>query len=373
MSMNHQNPNRNGSNPPPAEGYSIPPPGAMPNGLPPPPRRKKRAGITFILFALAIILLMIGGVIMVVAIAMGGGGGSPGQIPVQETVVKKGTSGNKVVIIPVAGVIHGGEGGLADAGAKSIIKQLHKAEDDQDVVAIILEMDTPGGEVIATDEIYNEILKLRDDITVITYMRSVAASGGYYLAAGTDYIVAHRMTITGSIGVMWPDLNVHGLMQKVGVKSDSYHRGELKDIGNPMADPTPSDEEAITRKQKEDEIFQGLVDEVYEDFVQIVAKGRKLPVETVKAAPIGDSRILSGTQARKLKLVDELGFLEDAIKYARKTGDHKVVRYEKMPSFLDLLTMKATKTPPGMLQQMLPAEQRMLRPGRLYFLSPHVF
>ncbi len=377
MSTEPQDPSYNPSNPPPIPGgYQLPPPreqtAASGNPLPPPRRRK--SGPLGIIMTIGIVLVLGAGVVMIGVLLIGFVGGAGGDNGYQETVVDKGTSGKKIVVIPVVGIIHGGPGGVfsAGAGSQGIIRQIHRAMEDDSVTGIILHLDTPGGEVIATDEIYHELQKFREERGKVTScMRSMAASGGYYLAAGTDHIIANRMTVTGSIGVMWGGMNYHGLMEKLGVERQSWQKGELKDLGDPARDPHPQDKAAAARNEKDSKIMQALVDEVYNEFTSIVAKGRNIPVQTVRASPIGDSRIFSGTEALKLKLVDQLGYIEDAYAVARQSGDHTIVRYDRIPGLFDILSAKAEQ--PGLAEQLVAPEQRLIKRGKIYLLNENLF
>lgn len=367
--------------PPPAGAYRVPPPPGVPRSA---AARPKKSSSWPVITVVLVILFVVGGAGLALLVFIGGfasmgmGGGLTAD-GLTENEMEKGTSGQKVVVITVDGLIHSGGGNpfFASAPADDIVKQLHRVQRDKTVVAVILDLNTPGGEVTATDEIHHAIQKLRHRdaadggaVEVVTCMRTVAASGGYYLAAGTDYIVANRLTLTGSIGVMLGNYNYYGLLEKLGVKSSVYHRGEFKDIGDPARDPSSQDPAVAARNAKDREILQGLVDETYNDFLKIVADGRKLPLETVKATPIGDSRVLSGAQALELKLVDELGYFEDAVRHARRTGEHKVVRYARVPSLLDLIGARTESSSVAAIGQLVPPELGLVREGRLYFLCP---
>lgn len=206
--------------------------------------------------------------------------------------------------------------------AQPVIEQLHRFGKDNSIKAIILRIDSPGGGVVPSQEIYREVWRLREQgKPIVASLGDVAASGGYYIAVAAETIFANPGTITGSIGVVLQLPNVEEFLQKVGVKLVIIKSGEYKDIGSPMR---PLD-------KTEREILQGVVDDVYEQFIQAVAQGRNLPVDEVRK--IADGRIFSGKRAYELGLVDQLGSLRDAILSTAKkvgiAGEPKIVQEEK--------------------------------------------
>ncbi len=198
-----------------------------------------------------------------------------------------------------------------------IIKQLHYSKDQRCVKAVVLRIDSPGGIVGPTQEIYEEIKKLKKIKPVVVSMGSVAASGGYYIAAPATVIYANPGTITGSIGVLMKLANVQVLLNKIGVHSSVLKSGEYKDTGSPVRPITTGDKK----------ILQGIIDSMFNQFVTAVAEGRKLPIAKVRE--IADGRIFTGEQALHLKLIDKLGNLQDAIeeaaKLARINGKPKII------------------------------------------------
>lgn len=198
---------------------------------------------------------------------------------------------DKVAVVTVKGII---------TDSKPVIEQLHDAEKSSDVKAIVIRVNSPGGGVGASQEIYREVSKIKGKKVVVS-MGSVAASGGYYIACGVEKIYANPGTLTGSIGVLMEFANFEEILGKVGVKGYVVKSGEYKDIGSPLR--PMSDTEKV--------LLQGVIDNTYKQFVDVVAKGRKLPYDYVKG--LADGRIFTGEQAKDLKLVDELGNLEDAI------------------------------------------------------------
>src|SRR5574337_959946 len=231
--------------------------------------------------------------------------------------------GSKVALITVEGVI---------LDSKEVIEQLEKYRENPSVKAIVLRINSPGGGVAPSQEIYEELLKTRqtDKKPVVASMGSVAASGGYYIASATDLIVANPGTITGSIGVLLQVPNISGLMQKIGVKSVVVKSGQHKDLASPTREMTDA----------ERQILQGMLDDVHNQFIDVVAKGRQIDRKKVEA--IADGRIFSGREAQSLGLVDQLGNLQDAIERAGTLagipGKPTVIQERKRELFLiDLL------------------------------------
>lgn len=212
----------------------------------------------------------------------------------------------KLAVIHVEGVILGGRGQSSlfseIGGIDQVIRQLHEARDDQSIKAIVLRINSPGGSVPATQELGEEIKKVRaGGKPIIVSMGDVAASGGYWLAALADKVYANPSTLTGSIGVYMPYSNWEELYQKIGVRQEKIKSGPHKDILSPERQITP----------EERAIVQTMVDDMYNQFVEVVAEGRKL--DPARVRQIADGRIYTGKQAKELGLVDELGNFYDAI------------------------------------------------------------
>lgn len=219
---------------------------------------------------------------------------------------QKATQADKIAIIYVEGVIVGGRGQnnlfMEQGGTDQVIKQLHEARDDASVRAVVLRINSPGGSAAASQEVGEEVKKLRaKGKVVVTSMGDVAASGGYWLAACTDKIYANSTTMTGSIGVYVPYANWEELYKKVGIYQEKIKSGAHKDILSP--------ERAMTGEERA--IIQVMVDDIYNEFVIVVAEGRKMEVAQVRK--LADGRIYTGNQAKQLGLVDELGNMYDAI------------------------------------------------------------
>ncbi len=234
--------------------------------------------------------------------------------------------GDKVAIIEITGAIESSE---------DIVRQLKKYDEDGSVPAIVLRINSPGGGVAPTQEIYEKILDVRENGTyVVSSLSSVAASGGYYIACAADTIFASPGTLIGSIGVIFSFLTFEGLMDKIGVQLEVVKSGELKDVGNYSREMT----------QKEREMLQAALSDVYDQFVIAVAEGRNLDIEQVE--DIADGSIFTGNQGIRLGLVDKLGGLEDAIALAGEMaglGDNPrtVKEYPRRGRLLDYLLEKA--------------------------------
>jgi protease IV len=210
--------------------------------------------------------------------------------------------------------------------SQEVIRQIHELKKDTNVKTVVLRIESPGGGVGPSQEIYEEIKKLAGQKKVVVSMGSVAASGGYYIAAPAAVIYANPGTITGSIGVLMKFTNMEGLMGKVGMKAYTLKSGQFKDIGSPVRPMTEQDQLML----------QGVIDSTYGQFVAAVSEGRKLPVEEVKV--LADGRIYTGEQAKALKLVDKLGNLEDAVAEAGRLaglkGEPQLIRPSKKKKLL---------------------------------------
>ena len=242
--------------------------------------------------------------------------------PMEETTVS-GEGRDKVLLIDISGVIADTDDSsfaelfLKESMVASVKEQLEKAKDDKKIKAIILRINSPGGTVTASDIIYNEINKFKEKnkVKVIACMMDLATSGGYFIAMASDKVIAHPTTITGSIGVIFENFNVEGLFDKIGIKDASIKSGDKKDIGSPFRKIT----------KEEEEILQKLNNNLYSRFIEVVAKNRKeLNLEEIKK--LADGRIFSAEQALKEKLIDKIGYLEDAIETAKKETDIKEAR-----------------------------------------------
>ena len=239
--------------------------------------------------------------------------------------------GDAVAIVRVEGVIVSGSApvGPFDGGggaySDQIVEHLEQAQKDSSVKAIVLRINSPGGSVVASDEIYQQMLKMEKPIVVS--MGELAASGGYYISAPADLVMANPATLTGSIGVITQIPNLEELMEKIGVEVVVIKSGIHKDEGSPFREMT----------EEEEAIWQAIIDEAYSQFVAIVVEGRGLPEEKVRE--IADGRVYTGKQAMELGLVDELGNLPQAIDRAAELGgiegEPRLVEYHRPPTLFE--------------------------------------
>jgi len=224
--------------------------------------------------------------------------------------------------------------------SREIINQMDKYGKDDDVKAVVLRIDSPGGAVVPSQEIYDKILQLKKKKKVFTSMGSVAASGGYYIACASDKIIANPGTITGSIGVIIQFPQAKELLKKIGLKSTVIKHGKYKDVGSPARDMT-SDERLL---------MQGVVDDIYDQFVEAVSLNRNIPKKKIEA--LADGRIFSGRQALNLGLVDYIGNMEYTIDLAARLSGIKgkpavVYPKEKRTGLLRYLVKEIVSTVSG--------------------------
>lgn len=246
----------------------------------------------------------------------------------KETVVWRESvwSGEKIVLVDVDGLIMNARSkGLFREGEQPVsllAEKLDKAARDGAVKAVVLRINSPGGTVTASDLMYSQLVRFRQTgKPVVAVMMDLAASGGYYIACAADRIIAHPTTVTGSIGVIFQTFNLAGTMSKLGIEADAIKSGLNKDAGSPLRRMTP----------EEREIFQKLVSEFHERFIQTVCKSRKNLTEQ-KVRELADGRVYTGQQAAQYGLVDGLGTLEDAVALAKELSGAKsikVVRYHR--------------------------------------------
>lgn len=231
-------------------------------------------------------------------------------------------AGQKIALVRVEGTI---------MDSFETIEALKEYFEDPSVKAVVLRVDSPGGAVAPSQEIFEEVQKGVKIKPVIVSMGSLAASGGYYISAPATKIVANPGTITGSIGVIMELPNFKGLMDKIGVKTEVVKSGKHKDIASVFRD----------LGEEERKLLQDVLDNVHEQFIKAVSEGRNIPVEKVRE--FADGRIFTGEQAKALGLVDQLGNIEDALDLAREVSgakDAPVVKKKKKPGIFDLISQK---------------------------------
>ncbi len=296
----------------------------------------------------------------------------------EEVVREDNDSPNKIAVIDLQGIITGeviDQGGFAMP--EVIRAQLKRAQEDSSVKAVILKVDSPGGEVLASDEIYRAIAEFQKrgrNKPVVASMGGLAASGGYYVSSACRWIVANDLTITGSIGVIMSSWNYRGLMDKVGVLPQTYKSGKYKDMLSGSRDPSQ-----ITSEERA--MIQSLIDETFAKFKSVVQAGRSQAYErsndkgrqlSENWQDFADGRVLSGTEAYKLGFVDQLGNFEDSVSTARRlTGisSANLVEYQQRYDLSDLFRLFG-KTEGRVVKVDWGVEAPKLHVGQLYFLSP---
>lgn len=273
-----------------------------------------------------------------------------------------------IAVIDVTGVITSGDSTSDNAGCDTIVRLLEYAANRKDISGIILHVDSPGGEVTASDIIYDAIVRLKDDHhkPVVVMMGTLAASGGYYISSHADWIVANPTTWTGSIGVIISGINFEEGMNKLGIRNQVFTSGAFKDMLSPMR----------TMSTPEKTYVQEMVDATYNRFVNIVSTGRKIEQSKLEAEHAIDGRILTGADAKKIGLVDQLGYFRDAISKAidlTGTNNPKIIQLEEktgFAEFLSLLNMEA-RTGKNISVNIGNASLPQLKPGIPYMLPMH--
>ena len=373
------------------------PPSFLPTagaGVSPQPEKPRRRTWLVVYAIVVTILLFLGGALVLVLLMVHFAEGllepaplakSAHKRPYQEAVLGgQEWSNNKIGVIYLTGVISYStpldiSGRVRPSDEEGMVgelkAQLRQASEDKDVKAVLIRMDTPGGEVTAADDLYHEVSKVKKTKPVVISMASLAASGGYYVAAAANHIVASETTLTGSIGVIVETLTFEKALAKIGVKPVIFKSGKFKDILTPMREPT--DEEA--------KLVQDLVMGDYERFLDVVAHGRMkaykqnpgaADVEEFKKVlrnGLADGRILTGRQAKEGKLVDSLGYFDDAVEKAKEIAgikDAKLIQYYRPVSLRDLLGLSMSTAQQRIrLEFSLGASSNFhLEPGKRYYL-----
>jgi protease IV len=270
------------------------------------------------------------------------------------------SSGPRIGVVEVKGEIGGGGRGNVDA--EDALKVIKRFMDDGEMKAVVVRIDSPGGAVSPSQEIYDELRKLADKKIVVCSMGNLAASGGFYIAMACPHIIAEPGTLTGSIGVISMFPNLKGLADRFNVKMETIKSGKLKDSGSPFRDMTPEDRA----------YWQSLIDQVYGQFVSAVVEGRDLPEDQVRK--IADGRVLTGQQAQELGLIDELGNFNDAVDVAKEkaglTGEPRLVYPpEERTRFFEELLGGAVHSVADAVRTELHREAKAAGAPGLYYLA----
>ncbi len=324
------------------------------------PHTKRRGCFSLFLF-FALIVSLLGNLVLLAGKAFSGPTvlGKPERFGEEIAVAGADGSDEKIALIALRGLIATEiSGEIGDSMVDDLRVAFDQATEDEKTKAILFVIDSPGGEVTASDQIYHAVRKAREKKPVVVWMNSVAASGGYYAAMGGSYLMANDTTITGSIGVIIQALNYQDLLGKVGLQAVVFKSGKFKDMLS-GARPITDEEKAYV---------EGMIQEIYSKFVGIVAKERKLSEEQLRNG-VADGRIVSGRMALQEKLIDATGQFEDAVAKARELGKAPkaaVVRYRSPFRFSGLLRLLR---PPASIKVELPALSSALKPGHLYLLA----
>jgi len=323
------------------EGNQVPPP-------PPPKRNGCGLGCLIMLGVfIGLGLMMVAGMLSIIMEGSGGrrGGLFPRSLnisgdrgedeaPFMTETWSSGSGDVKVVRIPVEGLIMLGTGSMWSSGsANTVLRSIRRATHDEEVKGLILEIDSGGGGITDSDIIYRALLRFKEaypERVIVSLFGNTAASGAYYIALASDHIIAHPTTLTGSIGVVLQTYNFKELAQKLGVSDVTITSGENKDMLNPFKDVKP----------EQREMLQGVITAMHSRFVSLVVQNRKLPREVVE--PLADGRVFAAEEAWKHKLVDGIGYAEDAqdkIAELLKAEDGvKVYRYDEHVTLMDILS-----------------------------------
>ena len=316
----------------PSSSYAVPI--AMPAQPPAqtPPKGRGWGVLKILVIGLLVVALLTSGLLNLGLLVGRLGGSRTSRGGSLEEVVVQGSGRNKVAIVSISGILIDDGNPFGAGGFSFMVKQLEQAQNDPSVRAVVLEVDSPGGGVTASDDLAHQVEALGMTKTVVVSMGSIAASGGYYVSAPADRIYARPTSITGSIGVIYTSLNMKELMDKIGIRPNVVKSGHLKGFGSMFRDMTPQEREMI----------EGIINDAFERFKGVVRKGRGMTEEEVDAIATGG--VFTARQALDLELIDEIGYLDDAIEEAMSLAElrsAKVIRYKESLSLMRLLMARS--------------------------------
>ena len=323
----------------------------------------KLAGKVWLTITSALGTLIIIGLISIVSLASVLAGSVSNTTPIYPSQVKTSGGEDEIAVLTLSGVIM--ENDLAGdpfssgiISAERVTPMLEHFMTEDSIKAVVIRISTPGGAVVASDELGQKVRQLATKKPVVVSFGDVSASGGYYFSAGATKIIANPSTITGSIGVIAQFPEYSGLFDKIGVSMRTFKSGEFKDIG--------SGDRPMTEAERN--LIQGIIDENYDQFVKAVVEGRKM--DELKVRQLADGRIYTGTQAKQLGLVDELGNLDTAIDQAKqlsKVEDPTIIEYTSKNFIEQILSSTANRILPT--TQIPSSVTSQLQPGVYYLLS----
>jgi protease-4 len=370
----------------PFPGGTVPPPPIITAPPPPKPRRGRGWMIFAIILLVLLLISLFGNFTQFVSRALTFNNGFGGGISTREAgpnldeyLLKDNDSANKIAVITVDGIISDSLMDQAGYNMVDVIRaQLDRAKKDRRVKAVILKVNSPGGEVLASDEINKLLVKFQDGADgkpVICSMGSLAASGGYYISVPSRWIVANQLTITASIGVIMETINYRGLMDKIGVEPYVFKSGLYKDMlsGMRSTNEIPAGERAMV---------QNLIDQTYDRFKNVVAAGRADAHEKNKSegrplaldwTKYADGRVLSGSQAYDLGFVDQLGDFQDAVDRAKQIAhihNANLIEYRERYDISNFLRLLGQTELSHDVKLDLGLELPKLQAGEMYFLAP---
>ena len=288
--------------------------------------------------------------------------------PLVETVVY-GESGPKILLLEIEGTISEVPESDAFFGLRresmlaGIREQLDKAREDREIRALLLRVNSPGGTVTASDILYTELLRFKQErsLPVVAQLMGVAASGGYYVSMAADRVVAHPTTVTGSIGVIFVGVNLSGLMEKLGIRDQTLVTGPYKDAGSPLRPMRPAERQQL----------QSVLDDMLVRFEQVVEAGRP-ELDAAQVHGLADGRVFSAPQALEQGLVDTLGSLEDGIAEAERLAglsESRVVTYHRQREWVQNYYARPV-VPPRVTLRLEPPLPLPEGPGFLYLWAP---
>ncbi len=297
------------------------------------PQRKGMSGWVIFLIVLGVFVVFFGGIALIVSSSFSefeasiGGGGK--ELAEKTVIHGKGETPGKIAMISLEGPIAGAGSQIDGEGSMyEVARRLKKAAEDESVDAVLFQVASPGGGLNASDIIHNEVLNIKEaGKPVVVWISGLAASGGLYVSAPADWIVASPTSLVGSIGVIMQRMQVSELMDKIGIKVEPIKSGKMKDLGSPFRDLTP----------EEKQYFQNLIDTFHEKFVTIVSEGRGIEIEKVRE--IANGKIYTVDQSKEYGLIDDIGYIEAALEKAQELAGLESANVIKYKEPFDIETM----------------------------------